>query len=316
MTPQGPDAAMDPVAADDIVLPFQIEGMDVRGRYARLGASVDTILHRHDYPESVSRMLGEAIAITALLGCALKFDGIFSFQTSSKGPVSLMVVDFATPGSLRGYARFDPEAVWTEEEAGNYDVPSLLGDGHLALTIDQGANTERYQGIVALEGTTLAESVNGYFRISEQIPTEVVAMATRSGDGAGGGGWRAGAALIQHLPARSPQSGGPAFLDEQEEESWTRALTLFQTVSDDELTDPSLAPGQLIYRLFHEDGVRVFETRPMIAKCRCSQDRVGDVLSRLPVEELEDVATAGVIEITCDFCNTSYEVALDQITDR
>jgi len=310
-----PDTAMDPAASDDVVLPFQIEGMDVRGRYARLGDSVDTILHRHDYPESVSRLLGEAIGLTALLGCALKFDGIFSFQTSGDGPVTLMVVDYATPGTLRGYARFDEEKVWGQEEAGNFDVPSLLGTGHLALTVDQGVNTERYQGIVALEGSTLADCVNEYFRTSEQIPTKVLAASGRAGeDGAGGGGWRAGATLIQHLPDSGGRQDRPVFEDEHERENWNRALTLFETVRKEELTDPALAPGKLVYRLFHEDGVRVFDARPMTAGCRCSRKRVADVLARLPRDELEDAAIAGVVEITCDFCNTQYRFDLDQIS--
>lgn len=308
-----PDISMDPAAGDDIVLPFQIEGMDVRGRCTRLGMSIDTILHRHDYPESVSRMLGEAVALTALLGCGLKFDGIFSLQTSSKGPVSLMVVDFSTPGTLRGYARFDAEQVWAQEEAGNYDIQSLLGDGYLALTIDQGADTERYQGIVALEGPALSDCINAYFKTSEQIPTAVVAAADRSGKSEGGGGWRAGAVLVQHLPKRSPEPGQPAFIDDQEEENWARAKILTQTVTGAELTDPSLAPGQLIYRLFHEDGVRVFDPRPMTAGCRCSRDRVAEVLGRLSADDLADSAVAGVIEITCDFCNSRYEFTPDQI---
>jgi molecular chaperone Hsp33 len=305
---------MDPVAADDIVLPFQIEGMNVRGRCARLGTAVDTILHRHDYPESVSRMLGEAIGLTALLGCALKFDGIFSLQTSGNGPVTLMVVDYATPGTLRGYARFDSEKVWAREEAGSYDVPSLLGEGHLALTVDQGPHTERYQGVVALEGSTLAACVNEYFRVSEQIPTEVAAASGRAGDSDRGGGWRVGAALIQHLPEAGPEQERPVFGGDAEQENWNRALTLFQTVSADELTDPALAPGRLIYRLFHEDGVRVFAARPVTAGCRCSRERVAEVLARLPADELEDAATAGLVEITCDFCNTRYQFELGEIS--
>jgi molecular chaperone Hsp33 len=313
MTKQEPDASLDPVDADNVVLPFQIEGMDVRGRVARLGSAVDEILHRHDYPESVSRLLGEALALTALLGCALKFDGIFSLQLSGDGPVTVMAVDFETPGTLRGYARFDDEKVWAREEAGEFDMRSLLGEGFLAMTIDQGGDTERYQGIVALEGAKLSDSVNAYFRASEQIPTAVSAAAERSGTSDSGGGWRAGAALIQHLPDRAAAPGLLKFTDDQEEESWVRAETLFETVRADELTDPALAPGQLIYRLFHEDGARVFEARPMVAGCRCSRDRVCDVLRRLPRNELEQSTIAGVIEITCDFCNTGYEFTLDQI---
>jgi molecular chaperone Hsp33 len=313
MVNQDPDTLTDPVAPDEIVLPFQIEGMDVRGRIARLGASVDEILDRHDYPESVSRFLGEALALTALLGCALKFDGIFSLQISGDGPVSVMAVDFATPGTLRGYARFDSEAVWAREEAGEYDIPALIGTGYLAMTVDQGGDTERYQGIVALEGAMLSDSVNAYFRTSEQIPTEVVAATERSGTGDAGGGWRAGAALIQHLPERTGEPGPLTFLDDAEEEGWTRAVALFQTVRPDELTDPSLSADRLIYRLFHEDGARVFDARPMVAGCRCSRERVDDVLRRLPREELEESAIGGVIEITCDFCNTRYEFKPEDI---
>ncbi len=257
--------------------------------------------------------MGEAIGLTALLGCALKFDGIFSLQTFGDGPVTLMVVDFATLGTLRGYARFDSEEVWAQEEVGSYDVPSLLGQGHLALTVDQGSHTERYQGIVGLEGSTLAECVNEYFRVSEQITTEVAAAAGRAGDDDTGGGWRAGAALVQHLPESGSEQERPAFGDDEEQENWNRALTLFQTLKPDELTDPALAPGRLIYRLFHEDGVRVFDARPMAAGCRCSRERVADVLAQLPADELEDAAAGGVVEVTCDFCNTKYQFDLDRI---
>ncbi|HIF08998.1 MAG TPA: Hsp33 family molecular chaperone [Sneathiellales bacterium] len=313
MTNQGPDASLDPVDADDVVLPFQIEGMDVRGRVARLGAAVDEILHRHDYPESVSRLLGEALALTALLGCALKFEGVFSLQMSGDGVVSLVVVDFATPGTLRGYARFDVEKVWAREAAGEYQLRALLGEGHLVMTVDQGPDTERYQRIVALEGENLADSINAYFKSSEQIPTVVTVAAERAGTEETGGGWRAGAALIQYLPDRTTTPGLLIFADEHEQENWTEAVTLFDTVRADELTKASLAPGQLIYRLYHEAGVRVFHARAMAAGCRCSRNRVRDVLKRLPREELEQSVVAGNVETTCDFCNTRYDFTLDQI---
>src|SRR5262249_49739068 len=156
---------------DDIVLPFEIKPLGVRGRLVRLGAVIDGIVHQHAYPDPVSALLAETVALAAMLGTTMKFEGKFILQTATQGPVDMLVAQFATPAGLRGYARFDPAAVSAAQSAGRVSAETLIGRGHLAMTVDQGANTERYQGIVALDGGGLAGAAHDYFRQSEQIPT-------------------------------------------------------------------------------------------------------------------------------------------------
>jgi len=288
---------------DDLILPFQAEQADVLGRLVKLGPVVDTILSRHDYPEPVSRLLGEAVALTALLGATLKFEGKFILQASTEGPVDLLVADYQVPGGLRGYARFSDEriAALAPDEA-------LLGQGHLAMTIDRGADTERYQGVVPLEGESLTEAADTYFRQSEQLPTFIrlaVARHYRGGEsGARSWGWRAGGLLVQKLTREGGRGGAPgaAF----EEEDWTRAKLLAETVEDHELLDPTLPPDRLLYRLFHEEQVRAYRAVPLKSYCGCSRGRVEDLLKRFSAEELAEMVVDGEVWVTCEFCNTRY----------
>src|SRR5512145_276534 len=185
------------IPTDDLILPFQADQADVVGRLVKLGPVVDTILSRHDYPETVSQLLGEAVALTALLGAALKFEGKFILQASTDGPVDLLVADYQVPGQLRGYARFSAERL----AALPPDAP-LLGSGNLAMTIDRGPETERYQGVVPLEGESLSDAADTYFRQSEQLPTFIklaVARHYRAGQGERPWTWRAGGLLLQKL---------------------------------------------------------------------------------------------------------------------
>ncbi|HEX5930225.1 MAG TPA: Hsp33 family molecular chaperone HslO, partial [Methyloceanibacter sp.] len=182
---------------DDLILPFQAEHAEVVGRLVKLGPVVDTILSRHAYPEPVSQLLGEAVALTALLGAALKFEGKFILQASTDGAVDLLVADYQVPGALRGYARFSAERLAALPAGGR-----LLGSGHLAMTIDRGPDTERYQGVVPLEGESLAQAADTYFRQSEQLPTFIklaVARHYRAGHGERPLTWRAGGLLVQKL---------------------------------------------------------------------------------------------------------------------
>lgn len=315
---------------DDLVMPFEAEGLDVRGRIVRLGPVADAILKRHAYPAPVSRLLGEAIALTALLGASLKFEGRFILQTQSDGPVSLMVVDFDTPDSIRAWASFDAEKVRAAEEAGAAD---LLGAGRLAMTIDQGQDTSRYQGIVPLEGESLAEAADLYFRQSEQIPTLVRLAVAESMTPAVNGetpgrAWRAGGILIQHLPkgerpaARDlppghvPEGLRPAAESEPDAwpDAWTEARALTETVEAHELTDPTLEPERLLLRLFHERGVRVFRARSLREACRCSRERIVDMLRQFSAAERADmVEESGDIAVTCRFCSTVYRLRPEEI---
>ncbi len=292
---------------DDLILPFQADQADVFGRLVKLGPVVDTILSRHDYPEPVSRLLGEAVALTALLGAALKFEGKFILQASTDGPVDLLVADYQVPGQLRGYARFSSERV-AELEDGDHDLSELLGQGHLAMTIDRGTDTERYQGVVPLEGESLTEAADTYFRQSEQLPTFIrlaVAKHYRGGQGGERGWtWRAGGLLVQKLTSEGGHGGaGDTALAE---EDWMRAKLLAETVEDHELLDPLLPADRLLYRLFHEEQVRAYRAVALETYCSCSRDRVEELLKRFSSEDLKDMVVDGEVWVTCEFCNSRY----------
>jgi len=290
------------IPADDLILPFQAEHADVLGRLVKLGPAVDTILSRHAYPDPVSRLLGEAVALTALLGSALKSEGKFILQASTDGPVDLLVADYQVPGALRGYARFSADRL---AEVENDDEALLLGQGHLAMTIDRGGDTDRYQGVVPLEGDTLTEAADTYFRQSEQLPTFIrLAVARHYCAGAQGEGawtWRAGGLLVQKLTREGGVSGSKDF-----EEDWTRAKALAETVEDHELVDPMLPPDRLLYRLFHEEQVRVYRAIPLETYCSCSRERVEELLRGFTPEDLADMVVDGEVWVNCEFCNARY----------
>ncbi len=306
MTEETSEAHIDlEIPQDDLVLPFQAEQADVLGRLVKLGPTVDTILSRHAYPDPVSRLLGEAVALTALLGASLKSDGKLILQATTDGPVDLLVADYQVPGGLRGYARFDAERVAALDSD---DDVTLLGEGHLAMTIDRGVDTERYQGVVPLEGESLTEAADTYFRQSEQLPTFIrlaVARHYRAGNGGEGAWtWRAGGLLVQKLT----REGGVAS-EKDFEEDWMRAKSLAETVEDHELLDPMLPPERLLYRLFHEEQVRVYRAVPLQTYCSCSRERVEELLARFSPEELTDMVVDGEVWVTCEFCNARYNFA-------
>jgi molecular chaperone Hsp33 len=301
--------------ADDLVLPFEIKPLGVRGRLVRLGATVNEILRVHDYPSAVSALVAEAAALTAMLGSALKFDGKFILQTKSNGPLDMLVADYHGPGHVRAYAHFDANALHgvAERKEG-----LLLGTGHLAMTVDQGPDMERYQGIVPLARTTLVEAAHAYFAQSEQIPTRLrVAAGPLIGRGRDAqANWRAGAIMVQHLPRQggpSPMRLSSGDAPEGSEESiaehddWVKARALLETVEDHELLDPTLSPEDLLYRLYHEDGVTVYPAMPISRYCTCSRERIGEILKQFSDEEITDMREDGRIKVTCEFCSTVYE---------
>lgn len=318
------------LSGDDVVLPFQTLTTGVIGRVVRLGPVVDAILNRHAYPEPVAQVLGEALALTAMLGTALKYDARLILQTRTDGPLRLLVVNFDSPGSLRGYASFDAErlsGMAVGEGAGSVDQGELLGHGHLAMTIDPGGDMDRYQGIVALEGQPLTEAALTYFRQSEQLPTflrlAVARLYTNREKPAGGDDardardgwtWRAGGILIQHLTSQGgnlPQAveddDGSLVLAGEDDDDWQRTRLLAETVEDHEMLDPGLAPERLLYRLFHEEDVRAGEPRALLDQCRCSRERVAGLLAGFAEDEIADLRDDdGAIAVTCEFCNTTY----------
>jgi molecular chaperone Hsp33 len=306
---------------DDVALPFQVTALDARGRVVRLGPSIDTIIQRHGYPEAVSRAVAEAAVLTALLGTSLKFDGRFQFQTKTDGPIDLLVVDFEAPDKLRAYARFDAARV---AETGA-DIAALIGNGYLAMTIEPGGDMNRYQGIVALEGQSLEEAAHQYFRQSEQIPTRVRLAVAEVAEPGGATHWRAGGLLVQFLPT-SPERQRQQELDPgdapegttppafAEDDAWVEVRALTETIEDHELVDPGLSSEELLYRLFHERGVTVFERQPLREACRCSRERIMAMFSKFSTEDRRAmIGDDGQIGVTCEFCSTRYNFAPAEI---
>jgi molecular chaperone Hsp33 len=297
---------------DDLIQPFRIDPFALRGRLVRLGATVDRILSQHDYPEPVAAILGEAITLAIVLAGALKYEGIFTLQTKTDGPVRLIVADVSSDGAVRGYAQYDEArlAALGRQNLGdagvNPSVPELMGKGYIAFTVDQGEDTERYQGIVELIGANLAECAQHYFRQSEQIQAGIKLAAARSG---AGGAWRAGGLMLQ----RVPPEGGYTVIADDVEDGWRRAMVLMSTATTTELVDPGLSPHRLLFRLFHDEGVRVFETHPVEARCRCSRERIGRILRSFPVEDIEEMRQDEVTTVTCEFCNTRYDFAGEEL---
>jgi molecular chaperone Hsp33 len=315
ITLQSPVRAPSAVPVDDAVLPFEVDALDLRGRLTRLGPALDDILTKHDYPAPVGKLLGEAIVLTTLLGSSLKFEGRFILQTQSDGPVSFLIVDFRAPDRLRAYARYDAKRLKAGQDSGQ-----LLGRGHLAMTIDQGPEMSRYQGLVALDGGGLEAAAHEYFLRSEQIPTRVrlaVGEEWRGGDG-GKHRWRAGGILMQFLP-KAPERARQADLHPgdapegtplhvvAEDDAWVEGQSLISTVEDVELIDPDLSGERLLYRLFHERGVRVFNPLPLAASCSCSRDAVSAMLKSFTPEDRAEMVKDGRVEVTCEFCSSVYQ---------
>ena len=293
---------------DDLIQPFRIDPFALRGRLVRLGPTIDRILSQHAYPEPVAAMLGEAITLAIVLAGALKYDGIFTLQTKGDGPIRLMVADVSTDGAVRGYAQYDTAkldaAVSSGAAPAGPPVPRLLGAGYIAFTVDQGEDTDRYQGIVELSGATLADCAQHYFRQSEQIQAGIkLAVARGGGELAGeSAAWRAGGLMLQ----RVPPEGGYGVIADDVEDGWRRSMVLMSSATAGELVDPGLTPHRLLFRLFHEDGVRVYDTHPIEARCRCSRERIETILRAFPADELDDMRKERVTTVTCEFCSTRY----------
>lgn len=297
-----------PPRPDDLVQPFRIDPFALRGRLVRLGPTVDRILSQHDYPEPVAAILGEAITLAVVLAGALKYDGIFTLQTKSDGPVRLIVADVSTAGAVRGYAQYDASRLGEigDRTGQSPSVPEICGGGYIAFTVDQGEHTERYQGIVELAGATLAECAQHYFRQSEQIQAGIKLSAAKIGET---GMWRAGGLMLQ----RVPPEGGYEIIADDVEDGWRRAMVLMSSATPSELTDPDLSPHRLLYRLFHEETVRVFDTQPVEARCRCSRERIIGILRSLPPQDVAEMREDKVTTVTCEFCNTTYEFSPEEL---
>jgi molecular chaperone Hsp33 len=278
---------------DDLLRPFQLERSGLRGRLVRLGGVLDRILTRHDYPLPVGQLLGELLVLTAALAGGLRFKGSFSLQAKGSGPVSLLLADYTHDGAMRGYAKFAPEGI----DAGS-DVAALLGDGRLALTVDQGDAGTAYQSIVELTGASLTECMQTYFRQSEQLKTGLKIAVGRVAEN-GTWRWRGGGLMVQRL-ADQP-------VGDDRQEDWHRTMLLLGTATDPELLDPGLPADTLLYRLFHEEGVRVFAPQDLRFGCRCTRERVEKLLRSFPDAEVAEMRQDdGLLVVTCQFCNAGF----------
>lgn len=287
---------------EDLLTPFMLESAQVRGRVVRLGEVAGTILARYDYPTPVVRLLGELLVMAAMLSANLKQEGIFTIQIRGKGLVPLVVVDAVYGGSLRGYAEVPPEAEAEIRALTDYSPRALVGEGaYLAITLDPGAGMQRYQGIVGLEGDSVAEALMHYFMHSEQLDVEVK-LAVRDTPP-----FVAAGMLIERLPEAAAEAS------EANQEAWRYAKAMAATVKSDELLDPLLDAPALLYRLFHEEGVRVYTPQALGVGCRCSRQRIHDLLMSMPVADRADTIVDGYASVHCQFCNKSERFAPAQL---
>lgn len=286
----------------DFVLPFQIGQSAVRGRIVRLGDGVDEILTRHNFPDPVSALLGEATALVAMMGAALKFDGKLIFQAQGDGPAPMIVADYTAGGALRATAKVSGAV---SDKTGT----ALIGDGHIVMTVDQGADMERYQGVTPLDGQRLEEAGVSYFMQSEQIPTAIRLAVGRLSAPGEPDRWRAGGIMVQHVPGEggTRERGSEVLMNDEDQESWDNAAAFVGTTEDDELLDPSIAAETVLYRLFHERGVRIFDRQPLRAECSCNADKIHVVLARYDGNALADMVEDGAITVTCEFCRRDYQ---------
>jgi molecular chaperone Hsp33 len=282
------------------VTPFYLPRRPVRGRLIRLGPLADALLTRHANHDSVTAIAGQALALVAALATALKFRGSFSLQAKGEGPLTMLLADCTDTGALRGYARAEPDELAALLESGGAPgAEQLLGGGYLAFTVDQGPERERHQGIVAIEGDTLADMALHYFRTSEQLRCTIRLACARTE-----AGWRASALVLEKIAA----AGGidPDMDSDAQEESWRTASVLAATVKDAELLDDALPPERLLYRLFHTEGVAADRPRALAYGCRCSRQRLSGILEGFPEDDLDHMAVDGGIVMTCEFCNLDF----------
>jgi molecular chaperone Hsp33 len=307
----------------DFYQPFLIDESRVKGNIIRLGVAMDIILSRHNYPDSVSRLLAEQMVLACMLSGNLSEGGSLTVQVKGpqhseaiKGPVNFIVVDVRANGDIRGYADMENDArkriLKMEKKQKDISLVDLLGEnGFLAITITPATDTQQYQGIVALTGDTLSKAVEEYFTHSEQLQVSIKAAVGKIAE-SGKHKWYASGIMIQRMPGE----GGTAekILPEEESENWNRSKILMSTVKNEELLNPALAPQTLLVRLFNEDGVWVYEPRQLQVNCRCSRERIEEVLSNFPDDDLQDMKNDdGVISVNCQFCNKTEVFRDDDI---
>jgi len=270
----------------DLSIPFLLPSFSLKGRLVRLEDVSTSIIKQHEYPPPIEKVLAELLAASATLAGILKFEGVFTFQTKSKGPLSLSVIDVTHEGHMRGYAQFNPSKINPDD-----DFSKLLGRGYLAFTVDQGLKIDRYQGIVTLNHTTLPEALEHYFEQSEQLETRFFIDSQKTSEGH----WKSSALLLQQMPSQKV-----------EEETWDYIEAVFKTLTPTEFLYFSIPYEILLRRLFHEGGLMIYDPIPLKAKCRCSIERIKSFLATLSEDEVESLLENGQLKMTCEFCNHTY----------
>ncbi len=295
---------------DNVVQPFRLEKSSVRGRMVRLGDVLADIMQQHDYPPPVSALLSELLTVCLLLSAMLKYEGIFSLQIKGDGAIRTLVADVTSRGEVRAYAGFDAAAVKKlakRKKDTDHRYYHLLGKGHMAFTVDQAKSESRYQGIVELKGKSIVDAAQHYLTQSEQIKTSFK-LAVHPQDNY----WRTGGIMLQQMP--EDDAGTMAEAEAPGIEDWTRAAMLLSTCSEGEILSPLLHSADVLYRLFHEEGVRVYSPTHIRFKCRCTRDRVVDILRTIPRQEMEEVCEKeGEVMIKCEFCSGEYNFTPVQI---
>jgi len=290
----------------DMVQPFLIDKSSIKGKLVRLSESLTSIINGHNYPDAVSKQLSELMVIVAMLGASLKMKGILTAQMRSNGAINFLVADCTSDGDLRGYAGFDAQKISALGADAEYH--ELVGDGYLAITLDYGIETDKYQGVVELKGSSLTCNLRDYFINSEQVDAEFKIFVGNSYDADGNKTWIAGGVMVQKMPDEGGIGGkGQIRLDAYSGsgalDAWNRAKAFVGTLRDFEILDVTVPPQELVYKLFHEDGVWAFEPKIFRALCRCNRDKITSVLASLDAAELEDLKVDGKISVVCQFCN-------------
>ncbi len=290
----------------DTCTAFHIDNGAFRGRFVRLNKVINTIIGKHGYPKPVSAVLGESTALAALLSSSIKYDGLFTLQTKSNGPVSMVVVDVTSDGKIRACADFDEAHLNHSQKLRKTEgeiepSPHLMGEGLLAFTVDQGQNTELYQGVVDLQGKTLSECALRYFKQSEQIDTALrlflLPPQQESEE------WAAAGIMLQKLP----EIGGKINADSQtREEAWNEAKVFMQSLTAEEVFNPELSSEEILLRLYHANNLTISKNIDYTFCCRCSREKLQATLSSFPAEELEKLAEKGKITADCKFCSEKY----------
>mgnify|MGYP003624880299 CR=1 FL=1 len=299
---------------DNVIQNFQLDHSSLRGRMVRLGSELDDIIKAHNYPEIVNQLLSETLALAVTLASMLKYDGIFTLQIQTKGPISMLVADKTSDGHIRACATYDSDALETllkktiaqKRDPLKLPLSDVLGTGYMAFTVDQGPDTERYQGIVELKGDSLVESVQHYFNQSEQIGSGIK-MACGKVDGA----WRAGVIMLQHMPEDEIDidSGSGNFI----EDDWRRTMILLGSCKNEELISAQLDSQELLYRLFHEELLRVFEPKFVEKQCRCERDRLVSTIRMMPQEDRDHIFKGDTAIVKCEFCSKDYTIKHDEL---